>query len=212
MEIKSVGPPPEKYADRIVAEMLRTMIETRGQRFEQFRKLFRTGRDGNPEAQAKLAKKLEQAGGPFCLGVHLTPGKRGRYEMHIAGIGGWDPARKGLIHGWDPIEGTKDVIPPKPWLVVHDYVYASKGRGRYDIESRALLFVTHHALSRLTQRCGARTPDDLLTAVHDMALALMHQIIDKGDMPERVAFDGGTAVLVRYDEQKGGVVVVTIVE
>jgi hypothetical protein len=56
-------------------------------------------RDGNPRAQAKLEAKIKNLG---ALSTNLQPGKRGRYELHVYSLAGWDPQRDDLIEPGDP--------------------------------------------------------------------------------------------------------------
>jgi hypothetical protein len=56
LTIHAHGPPPEKNADRVVAEMLRLIVKARSAGIEQIKHALATTPDGNPRAQLKLAK------------------------------------------------------------------------------------------------------------------------------------------------------------
>lgn len=210
--IKSVGPPPEKYADRIVAEMLRMIVRARTQRMKAITVM--AGRsDGGPRAQGKMLKALEQQHRPFVLSTLLEPGKRGRYKIHAVFIEGWDADKKQIIvNDYD--------IPDKPWLACHRFKFTSKGRGEYDQDLGVMMMITHHALSRLVQRCGAKSAGDLIAAVGNIFWAYVERIT-KDSKPigndERLRFKttetlSAYAVLQHYADGQGGIVVATILD
>jgi hypothetical protein len=76
--IQSVGPPPERHADRIVAEMLRQLAVQRAKRFPAIAAAILGSRDGGPRAQRRMQERVERAG---AIGTSLTPGKRGSYTL-----------------------------------------------------------------------------------------------------------------------------------
>ena len=54
-QINSLGPPPERYADRLVDEMTRWLIEKRAHVWPEVKKTpTNTSGAGNPKAQARL--------------------------------------------------------------------------------------------------------------------------------------------------------------
>jgi len=107
LAIHSVGAPPEQHADRVVAEMLHVLVRGRLEREKHIKATLNLP-DGNPRAQAKLAKKLEERGWPFILDVSLRKtGKPGRYELNFVTLDGWSP-------GGNIITDEKD-IPQKPY-------------------------------------------------------------------------------------------------
>ena len=160
--IQSVGAPPEAHADRVVAEMLRHIVANQTVRWDDVARIFRSaqtgGDDGNPAAQQRLVEKLKAAGGDFFFGVFLEPGKRGKYTITFFQVCGLDPnTDKPISH--------VDEIPDKPQLLCSMGLFESKGRGVYNVDGMPHLIVTHHALSRLAQRCDARVPKDMINAV-----------------------------------------------
>lgn len=213
--IKSIGLPPEKHADRVVAEMLRWTVAAQTKRWEKIQDILEKNKDGNPRAQARMVQRLKDAGGAFFSDVFLDPGKRGRYTIHVLDIAGWNPIKK------KPIVETK-MIPDKPWLSCNMTKIESKGRGVYDYKGATPLFVTHHAMSRLAQRFGARNPRDLLKGVHAIwdtytAMRTENMAAIKRVLPAdfRLKFllgekDFAWAVLNPYDDGDGGLVVATI--
>jgi hypothetical protein len=158
LSIKSVGAPPEMYADRIVAEMLRLIVRRKPALFMEIKALLKASPDGHPKAQEKLRHKLEMLGGNFFLACTLSPGKRGKYSIKIAHVDSFDPV-VGLA-------AEEDRIPAKPQLACSLTAITSAGRRRYEIEQLLMLIVTRHALSRLIQRYNAKTADDLLAAAN----------------------------------------------
>src|SRR5215467_15543420 len=88
--ITSIGPPPDRYADRIVGDMLREIARQRAKNIDNILELFSNANDGSPAAQKKLASRIEQAG---ALRVQLKPGKRGKYRIYFYDLTGWDIGR-----------------------------------------------------------------------------------------------------------------------
>lgn len=156
LSIQSVGAPPERHSDRVVAEMLRQLAQARARLWPEMWSAINSSSDGSPKAQRKMAARIKRAG---AIGVDLEPGKRGRYTLTFYHSCGWDPGADKAIDPGDP-------IPARPWIAYYTTIIESSGNGRLDarLVSAPLLFVTHHALSRTAQRFGARTTDHLLNA------------------------------------------------
>ena len=154
--IESVGPPPERHADRVVAEMLRDLARRRAQIEQAIAAAIGNSKDGNPRAQAKMAERMRRAGAEH---VTLIPGKRGKYTIQIYQWIGWDPIRDQEI-------GVDDTIPAKPWIACHISHIETRGHGRgfADIAAAPVLLISHHALSRAAQRFGMRTNEHMLNA------------------------------------------------
>jgi hypothetical protein len=209
--IQSLGLPPEKHADRVVAAMMRVIAEERARCWRKLNELMAANLpDGNPAAQTRLFKKITAAADSFLLGSHLEPGKRGRYKMRLVILDAWD-AERGTILGPD------DPIPEKPWITVTSVVIESKGHHRYEEDCQVSLFITHHALSRLTQRCGARTLKELYCAVRRIAIVYLTKHARnpvRGHMRVSIElpFNLGTAVcaLQPHEDGQGGIVLATL--
>ena len=156
IEIQSIGPAPERHANRVVAEMLRDLARKRAQIEVAVSAAVDNSKDGNPRAQAKMAERMRRAGAEH---VSLTPGKRGKYTIQIWQWVGWDAGRDREI-------GIDSPIPEKPWLAFRVLHIETKGRGRgfADIAEAPILLISHHALSRAAQRFGMRTNDHMLAA------------------------------------------------
>jgi hypothetical protein len=121
-----------------------------------------------------MVKKIESLGKPFVIWVEIGSGKRSRYELQTVTIDGWHPYRSALILD------ENDRIPEQPWLACIWAVTKSVRRHRYDTENGWPFFCTHHALVRLAQRCGARTANDLLTAVNNIWTAYLTILNERG--------------------------------
>jgi hypothetical protein len=209
--IQSLGLPPEKHADRIVAAMMRVIVEERAESWRKLNALMRQNLpDGNPAAQVRFFKKVTAAIDSFLLGSHLEPGKRGRYKIRLVVLDGWDAERSDIIHDDDP-------IPEKPWIAVSSVTITSKGRFRYDESCEVPLLITHHALSRLTQRCGARTLKELYCAVRRIAIIYITKTVRKPvsghqRIPIELPFNLGTAICVLepHEDGQGGLVLATL--
>jgi hypothetical protein len=155
--------------------MLRWIVAERQQRMEAFRGFFGSVQDANPQDQQELVRLLQRLGGPFFSLVTLTESrKRGRYEINIVAIDGWNRDTQKLISG-------SDEIPERPQLAASVLVVKGLGHHRHDVKMSIELIVSHHALSRLVQRSANRTPDDLLSAVTSMFVAYVLSGFKIGD-------------------------------
>jgi hypothetical protein len=171
--ILSVGLPPERHADRVIAEMLRELARKKASLMDRLVEVMIGSKDGNPKAQIKMASRLREAGAS-C--VRLEPGKRGRYSLYIHTYVGWDPTKDAEI-------GPEDTIPEKPWICCYITLIDSKGHGRTrkeDIMLIPLLFISHHVLSRAAQRVGLRTNEHLIDTVKVIWNASARLLADKG--------------------------------
>jgi hypothetical protein len=111
-------------------------------------------------------------------------------------------------------------IPEKPWLAFPIVSIMGKGRRRYDEDSKLCLLVTHHALSRLTRRCGARKIDDVALAARQIGATFfmngqqtVNKILrDNTHMKVELPRKMGTAVcqLRRHDDGRGSIVIATL--
>jgi hypothetical protein len=197
--IESIGPPPEKHAARVAAAMARWLIESSFAHWDQMNRVLGAQgfSDGNPTAQRKLADRLGTAGGMAVLAMNLKTGKRGAYTITMLTWGGF---------AGDRVFEPGDPIPDKPWLGVTITKLASVGGGhnRHSVKERLWLLISHHAMGRLAERCGARTPEELLMAVRDMAFAIRiaQKDEEKVDAPPggwRIPFGSGIAVVNLHD-------------
>ena len=91
--IQSVGLPPEKHADRVVAEMLRFIAREQQARRARNRLVHKAMSDWSPKAQARMVERIRRSGGPAVIDVKLTPGTRGRYLIEIYDWCVWDDER-----------------------------------------------------------------------------------------------------------------------
>lgn len=164
-QISSIGPPPEKHADRVVAAMMRHLVERSAHLRSTLADVLKEGyRAGSARAQTKLAQRIKRAG---AVDVHLIPGKRGQYRLMFDDISGWDPHQDGPI-------GPSDPIPPKPWLVFHVSEIRNPGNNlRPKFFTHPAVFITHHVLSRAAQRLDLRTTGDAQTLTKFIAHAAM---------------------------------------
>jgi hypothetical protein len=167
--------------------------------------------DASPEQQQRLADKFQQLGGPFFSLVTLTKSsKRGRYEIKILALDGWNRDTRKLIF-------VRDEIPERPQLAASVLTVKGLGHHQHDIEINVELIVSHHALSRLVQRSANRTVDDLLAAVKSMFVAYVIagiRITDGENSRLRFRTNGGE-VLAQLEEHRDGsgkAVVKTILE
>jgi hypothetical protein len=196
--ITSIGPPPERHADRIVSEVLRTFAAQHQIIQNGVFDVLRQRNDGNPKSQERMCRRLRDAG---AHGISLTPGKRGRYDLKFFSWGG--ATEDGAILPGDP-------IPETPWLCCSLIRIASHGGNNVDVDVAPVLYISHHFLSRVTQRCGVRTSDELIRTCWDTWEATTDLIIEiAGDWKEpppagwKVPVAGlGQVILRSYEGQK----------
>jgi len=132
--IQSLGPPPERHADRVVAEMLRDLARKHAALAVAIPVAFGSSADGSPKAQAKMAERIRRAG---AYHVQLYPGKRGRYQLLVHDFVGWDPSRNAEI-------GVDSPIPEKPWIACCVTSVNSSGGGRNHFDFHARGTAVHH--------------------------------------------------------------------
>jgi len=204
-QIESVGLPPEIHADRVVGEMLRWLAAEHAGAWKRVQAAIRPA--GTPKAQARLLQAIRRAGGDTVFHTLLQEGTRGRFRIYGLDWCAWDTSRQGDV-------GPGDPVPGRPWLCCN--IFTVDGRRKRSLESRRFLYVTHHALSRLAQRCGARTVEDLIAATKVLAVTYMRWVTKHNERPAdgtRLEVEGiCTAVLCRHENDLGNVVVVTILE
>jgi hypothetical protein len=179
IKINSIGPPPERHADRVVAEMMRDLARRHADVHPAIADAFKSSRDGTPKSQRKMADRIKRAG---AFHVILETGKRGKYSLAIIELVGWDPARDSEIMLCDP-------IPEKPWIAWLCTFLKSKGNWSNDEKIVPLLFVTHHAMSRTAQRLHMRdeTQLEMVSSIIWNAAASFIGDNLKSDMKEWVA-------------------------
>jgi hypothetical protein len=197
--VQSVGAPPERHADRVIAAMLRDLAKRRARIAPAITSAIVNSKDGGPRAQQRMVERIHQAGAQF---VHLKPGTRGRYELTIIEVTGWNPINDEEI-------GADDLIPAKPWLAV--FATMMKGRdkakrGAEAVKSVPVLFVSHHALSRCAQRFALRTSEHIIATV----AAIWNAVMTSGLSPEQLfsAPPQGHRLSITTEDEKTGIVVV----
>jgi len=213
-EIQSVGPPPERYADRVTAQMMHQLARTHASVWMAINEAVAASSDGGARAQRKMEERIKRAG---ALRTELTPGKRGRYTLIVHNIVGWDRARDAEVL-------VGDRVPERPQIACNVTVIRSEGRGRdlVKIRSRPMVLVTHHLMSRAAQRLGVRTSAHLVaatTAIWDAAIGLLCEkggdvqaFLDAPPEGWRVAvrpIDGAVVVLRRH-ERRAALIAATV--
>jgi hypothetical protein len=207
--IHSIGPPPDRYANRVVGTMLRELAKQRAKNTDAIMKLFHTSNDGNPAAQQRLVKRIEAAG---AMHVGLTPGKRGKYQIVFYDMTGWDIGRDKEVLSFDPAPDDANIC-----LVVNANMLTSLGNGRNikDIKGRRVLLISKHILTRLVQRFDARTPVDLLKGARNIMEATLDHAVRFGvdeffEHEHRVEMTQGATLVLRPDDKQQVMVAMTI--
>lgn len=188
-------PPPERHADRVIAEMLRDLARKRALTAKAIGAAMGASKDGTPRAQQRMADRIQAAG---AIAVELNPGKRGRYTMLVYDLVGWDRVRDDMIT-------PTSAIPEKPWLAC--LVTRITDRGR-DIKTVPMMFLTHHAISRAAQRFQVRTAEHIVGLAHSTLCEVCeHLSRERWHNPPPQGHhipigDGATAVLRLHEDSK----------
>lgn len=195
--------PPERHADRVVAQLMRDLAQKQALVAKSMRDAFAaSSRDGSPRAQQRMANRIKAAG---AIHVDLKSGTRGRYRLMIEELRGWDPAEHRTICVFDP-------VPEKPWLVW--YVTRIDGRA-HDVKSVPVMFVTHHALSRAAQRFGVRTAEHIVNVTWHTWLSTVEKskspawLLNPPPQGHRINLGDGVTAVLRRHETEGTLVVAT---
>ena len=192
--IQSVGPPPERHADRVVAEMTRWLQAEAERHFPMIIAVLREPRPGNAKAQARHLARLRRAAGPMLLDAKLEPGTRGKYAVHVHILFFSDDTRQ---------------------VVVDRTILRGLGNHGSRNEWQRALLISHHAMVRMAMRNGVRTIGDLHAALAAIGRGFVVHETELTGMPfppagRRFAFAGGVAVVRR--DPRGGLVVATVLE
>ena len=107
-------------------------------------------------AQARLVERVKKIGEGVVRYVWTDFGKRGRYTLTLCHWIGWDPEIEDMIEIGSPMPKGR------AWVALLQTELTGQGGHSRTERTAPNVFVTHHALSRLAQRLGARTPMHLL--------------------------------------------------
>jgi hypothetical protein len=152
--ITSVGPPPERHAERIVDEMILWLHGRQQEVKAKAKGSLRTSQMGNPTGQTRAVARMREAMGDMVLALDLHTGKRGRFVLQMIAWTVWDPTRN--------TSAALDA-PPPPYASL-GVVYAIADR-TCEWRGTVPLVVTRHAIARLAERAGMRTVEDLYAAL-----------------------------------------------
>jgi hypothetical protein len=210
--IASIAEPPERHADRVVAQMIRFLIAERQRATPAMMQILKTAPDASPAQQARMVERLRAVAGSSIRRMDLKPGKRGKWQISITDWTGWDDGRD------QSIEGPGQPLPADPWLACWLMHLKGLGRHRYEQKAAPLLLMKPHAISRGAQRCNVRSIDDVFVLMARAWNAAAALIEDKGEaafdtMPEagwRVPMGEETAVLRKHPRLWGTFVLTTM--
>ena len=68
--IQSIGPPPERHADRVVAEMMRDLARKRATLWKAINEAIASSTDGGPRAQRKMAERASRRNATVLMSNH----------------------------------------------------------------------------------------------------------------------------------------------
>jgi hypothetical protein len=214
-KIESVGPPPDKHAERIVWEMLKYLHAGQQQRWAKARGALRSSQLGSIVGQKRAVARFAKTVGDLALSIELAPAKRGRYTLRLVSWIVYNPLADAALTPGEP-------LPPAAQLAI----IVAYGRGANhnpQWDSALPLVVSRHAMERLAQRANVRTITDLLVSLRELWQAVETRLIqhlrDGGETwPEpppagwRLPLPGlnALAVVGRSDNSRRQVVVKTI--
>lgn len=198
-QIKTLGPPPERHASRLVSEMCRWLVTENSRLSAALRLHLNSGKSrlGSIVAQRRFIERLSRSPAARALvALHLIPGKRARFKIQFSV---W-----GVITPSGEILQPDDPMPEKPWLTC-GMVSMSRDAERYF----HVFTLTHHAMQRLAERCAARTPADLidtLRLIYDVLAEILAAKVEAGETYReedhevlRLALPAGVAIAERAE-------------
>lgn len=200
-----IGPPPEKHASRVVGDMTRWLVVERHRLWVDIISAIRRSRGyfGSPKSQQRLAARMKKAGGKAIIDIYCKTGKRGVFTIYIVDWVIYDHIKGKMI--WQ----NDETMIERPWLAC-SLTKMPIGQKDEELDRGVILFaLTHHAMQRLAERCGARTPFDLLNTIHRIYPIMTTQIAKKEKLDSYVPIDGGTAV-IEWSQERGTYIIVTI--
>ena len=153
-KIQSVGPPPNRHAERIVDEMLVWMHGQQREIWNRSKRSLHRRQMGNPTGQERAIARFREAIGDMALDIRLRTGKRGRFRLAMAAWVVWNSRKEDMAHPHDP-------PPDNSALAV---AFSTCGRD-HQWNSGVPLIVTRHAMVRMAERAGMRTVSDLVSAM-----------------------------------------------
>lgn len=213
-KIASVGPPPDKHAERIVGEMLRFMHV---QRTRYHRKhahgLIDVRTMGGRKGQLKTVDKMRNAIGPLLLEIGLKPATRGRFVLITSEWCLWDPKTELPLASDDPAPSGA------LWLAVTSSTYTGTNYIP-KVTTGLALIITYHSLVRLCQRAGVVTVGDMIHAVRKLWFVTDH-LMERFDPKSQdwlrppdgtwllaMPIEGKPVAVIAPDKQYGDVLIV----
>src|SRR5262245_9879149 len=169
--IQSIGPPPERHADRVVAEMMHAFARRYATLMNEVAALIGSANDGGRRGQLKLLNAIKRLP---VMTAYLRPGKRGRYKIFFYCFTGWDYRRHDLIKVDDPVL-------ERPWIACHLCLLESFGGGRKyrELSAHPIVLISHHALSRAAQRLKLREIEAIPVIAESILDAAVNLLLEK---------------------------------
>jgi hypothetical protein len=211
--IQSLGPPPDKHAERIVDLMLAHLHDRRRHLFTNAETVARPEQMGTQKGRLRAAERIRKAMGDTVLDIRIKPATRGRFLLQVIDWGLWRPDTNDLVSDIDPLPLTK------VWLAAVKNTTTGV-HYRVVTKTTAPLVLTRHAIIRLAQRAEVRTVEDLLAAIRELWLITADLLIkaDGGDswlnppkgvwrLPLR---EGGPVAVLKPDVAEGRLICTTI--
>jgi hypothetical protein len=198
-QIQSIGVPSDQHAERIMAEMAK-YLALEGEKLTDFASLSKAfkANDAKPEGQIKIAHMVADAIGPLCIDIpFIETGARGKYKFALLCL------------------SVKGPYTAKPIVSLYLNCFRSFGNGHQVRDSflEPCFDISNHALSRLAQRVGVRTLDDLLSVLREMAKNVVETLLEKEDTQEwRVELDDGFSAILKRDPNNNTPTVITVLD
>lgn len=185
--ISSLGPPPDRHAERIVEEMLTYLHRAENHWTQRSAGVLDMNRMGNPTAQVRTVARFEKALGPVVIQTYLKTGKRAKFKLDVVCWCLWD-LDKDEASDWEA---------PRPANACLAVVMHHLTKDHQD--SRTPLLITRHACIRLAQRGGVRTVPDLIVALRELWDAVAGLSVNRPDSAWLDAPAAGWLVPIRAD-------------
>ena len=142
-QITSIGPPPDRHAQRVVKEILNYLLVEQERLRAPAVGLIDVDRMGTPIGQKRVADRLRGALGPLALSVHLETGRRGKFKLLLSEWSIWNPEANAEA---DPSRPA----PPNAGLAVVTSIYTGASH-RGKVKTHTPLVLSQHALERLAE-------------------------------------------------------------
>ena len=168
-----VADPPERHAARVVGEMVQWLAHEEIRLETLLAHELGSGCSGlgSVVAQRRFVERLRRAdGGERLVDLRLWPRKKAGFLIRWVYWSVVTPRTAKPVEEGQP-------LPERPWLSCEVMYFTAR---RPTSHYRGFL-LTHHAMQRLAERCGAQTPSDLLVVMKELWRGLVEHAEGVGE-------------------------------